>query len=265
MFSFALRVKSVYYWFMLRFDNIALWPRTMIIAHRGAGHAGTTPSIRENTIDAFEAAIAAGADAIELDLRRTRNGVIIVHHDAKVPGMQWSIGESPDDSVTEGALKAGYKIPTFEETLECCAGKISLDIELKETGYEQEVFDLTRKYYDPAHVCFTSFHDNAIRRIREDNHQAITGLLLGDEPPAGARQRISELFPKKKIEISAPDFVAPNWRFLRWGRHDNRTYGDLPIITWTVDDPKLAEKLIDHRIAGIITNIPDVFLPLAAT
>ena len=91
----------------------------------------------------------------------------------------------------------------------------------------------------------------------------MTGLLFGDEPPAGAGKCISELFPKKKIEFSTPDFIAPNWRFIKWGRHDSNTYGGLPIITWTLDDLSLAEKLIGNGIAGIITNIPDKILPLA--
>jgi len=247
---------------MLRFDQITGWPRAMIIAHRGAGHAGPLPSTHENTIEAFKAAIDDGADAIELDLRRTRNGIIIVHHDAEIKGMKWSIGETPLDGVREAAEKLGYNIPTFEETLEACAGKIALDIELKETGYEDEVVEMTRRYYDLTNIAFTSFHDLAIKRIKEYEPRAITGLLLGAEPPVGVETRMSEVFPQKRIDFCRPDFLAPNWRIMKWlGRRKN-TYAGLAIITWTVDDVKYAEKLIENKIAAIITDIPDKLLPL---
>lgn len=243
--------------YMLRFDKISYWPRTMIIAHRGTGHAGSSPSIRENTIESFKAAIVAGADAIELDLRRTRNGVIVVHHDAAIPGMKWSVGETPIDSVKEAAEKAGYRIPTLEETLKFCAGKIALDIELKETGYEVEIVEITKQYYDLSHIAFTSFHDISIQRINESEPQAITGLLLGAEPPAGARKRISEILPQKRIESCRPTFIAPNWRLLKWlaGKY---AYGGLPIITWTVNDMTYAKRLIQKNIAAIITDFAEI-------
>jgi len=247
---------------MLRFDHINTWRRTMIFAHRGAGHAGSSPTTHENTIAAFKAAINIGVDAIELDLRRTRNGVIIVHHDDEIEGMKWPIGEMPADDVKNAASILGYEIPTLEETLQVCAGEIALDIELKETGYEDEVVEMVARHYDLSNIAFTSFHDMAIRRIKEYNSEAITGLLLGAEPPAGVETRLSEIFPRKTIDSCRPDFLAPNWRYLKWmGRHKN-TYFDLPIITWTVDDIDYAKKLIEYEIAAIISNVPDKLLPL---
>jgi glycerophosphoryl diester phosphodiesterase len=248
---------------MLRFDEISEWLRTMIIAHRGAGHSGTLPSTHENTIDAFKAAILAGADAIEFDLRRTRNGVIVVHHDAEVDGMKWSIGESPMAAVKEGAERQGYVVSTFQEVLACCAGKIALDIELKETGYEDEVIEITRKYYDLSHVAFTSFNEISIRRIKELTPSANAGLLLGAEPPTGARRRLEEILPGKLIERSHSDFIAPNWRFLKWFGQGPKKYGGLPVISWTINDISLAEKLIQSGIAGIISDSPERLLPLA--
>lgn len=248
---------------MLSFDNIPQWPRTMIIAHRGAGHAGTKPSHHENTIESFKAAIEAGADAIELDLRRTRNGVIVVHHDESVEGMKWSIGESPVENIQESAEKLGYRIPTFEETLDCCAGKIALDIELKETGYEAEIVEITGQYYNLNHIAFTSFHDISIQRIKQSEPRAITGLLLGAEPPAGAGKRISEILPQKRIEACRPDFIAPNWRFIKWLGLNRKYYGGLPVISWTINDLSSATKLIRSGIAGVISDYPERLLSLA--
>ena len=248
---------------MLRFDKISNWPRTIIIAHRGAGHAGPSPSTHENTIEAFNTAITLGANAIELDLRRTRNGIIVVHHDAAIKGMKWPIGESPVETAKNAAEEKGYAVPTFQEMLEFCAGKIALDIELKETGYEDEVVEITKKYYDLANIAFTSFHDISIKRIKESTPQAITGLLLGDEPPAGIEKGINEVFPRKKIKACRPDFIAPNWRFLKWLGRGRKKYGGLPVISWTINDFTFAERLIQSGIAGIISDSPERLLPLA--
>lgn len=250
---------------MIRFNEIVNWPRTMIIAHRGAGHAGPSKSIHENTLDAFDAAIAVGADAIEFDLRRTRNGVIVVHHDDKLANMKWSIGESTWEALEESSKELGYIIPTYKQTLEFCAGKIALDIELKETGYEKEIIDMVEQYYELGNIVFTSFHEISIQRIKEIKPQAITGLLLGSEPPAGARRRLDEILPGKLIESCRPDFIAPNWRFLKWLGPGKSAYGDRPIIAWTVNDVSYAEKLIDNRIAAIISDVPERLLPLAGT
>ncbi|MGZ6693817.1 MAG: glycerophosphodiester phosphodiesterase family protein [Solirubrobacteraceae bacterium] len=56
----------------------------MVIAHRGAWGPAAPSAPAENTLEAFEAAIALGADMIELDVRRTRDGQLVVFHDARV-------------------------------------------------------------------------------------------------------------------------------------------------------------------------------------
>ncbi len=233
----------------------------MIIAHRGAGHAGSPPAAHENTLAAFETAIAGGADAIEFDLRRTADGKIVIHHDASVNGAGRSITDSPLKEVRRQAITSGFQIATFEETLQSCAGKIALDIELKEPGYGAEILTLTEKYYDLAHVAFTSFSDEAIIEIKRLEHRAITGLLLGELPPIGMAGRLNEIFPRKRIRECHPDIIAPNWRFLKWFRRHQTTYLDLPIIVWTVNDQKYAGKLIESKIAAIISDIPDQLLP----
>jgi len=236
----------------------------MIVAHRGAGHAGPTPATRENTFDAFNKAIEIGADAIELDLRRARNGVIIVHHDPKIGNGDWSIGELPLDEIQQQGRGQGYEIPLFEDVLKLCAGRIALDIELKETGYEREIVELTKKYYDLKNVVFTSFHDLAVRRIKEIDASAVTGLLLGVEPPAGTRRRVREISPQRRIANCRPDIIAPNRRLLRIPVGLQKAGLGLPLMVWTVNDVKFARKLIDRKTAAIITDFPENLLPIVS-
>lgn len=247
---------------MLRFDNISSWPRTMIIAHRGAGHHGPTGHTCENTLEAFDTAVAIGADAIELDIRRTADGVMVVHHNAAVRGTRLKIGQSSFETVRRRAASAGYAVPTLEDTLKRCAGKIALDIELKEAGYEDALVTLVSKHYEPAHIAFTSFYDDAIIRIREIEPRAVTGLLIGGRSAVSVGARIGGLFSKNRIRVCRPDFIAPHWRLLRLRPLNTIAKTGPPLVTWTLNNTPYAARLTTRGIAGIITNVPEKLLPL---
>ncbi len=257
---------------MIRFDQMRDWPQTMIIAHRGAGHgakprgrkpSGTAlPSRRthENTIEAFDAAIAAGADAIELDVRRTADGVLVVHHDAGVKGERRPIAKMTIGAVGEACTRREYRIPTLEEMLKHCAGRMALDIELKELGYEEDVVALTSRYYDFSHIAFTSFYDSSILAIKSRYPKAVAGLLLGMNPPPIA-SRAAARFPAKRLQECRADFVAPNWRLLSHWIRRNAIPADLPVIVWTVNNVRRAERYIENSVAGVISDIPENLLP----
>ena len=195
---------------MMRFDQMRDWPQTMIIAHRGAGHGakprGRRPSaavfaeqfIYENTIAAFEEAIEIRADAIEFDVRRTADGVLVVHHDVGVKCERRSIAKMTIGDVDEACARRGYHIPTLEETLKHCAGRMALDIELKEPGYEDDVVALATRYYDFSNIAFTSFHDSSILAIKSRYPNAVAGLLLGMKSPPIA-SRAAARFPAKRF------------------------------------------------------------------
>lgn len=100
--------------------------KPLVIAHRGAwGKTG------QNTLAAFEAAIDLGADVIEFDVRRTRDGRLVVHHDARAAGVATSRLDYEELSARVG----GSRPPLLEEVLELAQGRIAVDVELKEAGY----------------------------------------------------------------------------------------------------------------------------------
>src|SRR5579871_3785320 len=107
--------------------------RTMVAAHRGFS-ATQDNTASENTIAAFTNAIDVGADMIEFDVRRTRDGELIAFHDAAVGGTPVS-GLTREDI----AAAAGVRPPLLAEVLSTCAGRIRLDVELKEDGYVPDV------------------------------------------------------------------------------------------------------------------------------
>jgi len=150
---------------------------TRVVAHRGAHDLAV-----ENTLPAFERAIALGADMIEFDVRRSSDGVLVVHHDSHV-----RVGESElavaDLTHHELCRAAGFHVPTLEEVLDLCSGRIGLDIELKEAGCENETVRAVRGRGEPDQVIITSFLDEALAAVSGIARDIRTGLLVYSPTP----------------------------------------------------------------------------------
>jgi glycerophosphoryl diester phosphodiesterase len=231
--------------------------KTLIIAHRGASTIA-----KENTIESFKRAADLGADMIEFDVRRTKDQALIVHHDELMQGK--AVKELAYDEISKIAAGQGFSIPTFEEVLKHTSGKIKLDVEIKEEGYEKEVVDLLSKYSKKEEFVITSFYDSCIKRIKDDHPNIKAGLILGiSKPEHPIRTRISEFFPAKRCRESKADFLVSHWRLLRIGFLDRAERENRPVFVWTVNDQrKIWEMLHDERIDGIITDRLDLALLL---
>src|ERR1700726_5171228 len=140
----------------------------LVIAHRGASRDAPA-----NTPAAFEAAIALGADAVELDVRRTSDGVLVVHHNASRRGVPLTL-------LTYSALVrlSRHEPPRLDTVLDLCAGRIALDIEVKEPGYEDEVIEAASRRFPRERLMYTSFEESVISTIRRLDPSARCGLLL---------------------------------------------------------------------------------------
>ncbi|GAB2787314.1 hypothetical protein GCM10027275_35020 [Rhabdobacter roseus] len=105
----------------------------VVIAHRG-GH----DKVPENTLAAVEEAIQSGADYVELDLRTSRDGYLVIHHDATVDRMTNGHGKVSELTLAElqalkvGGSPDGHRIPEFREVLRACKGRINLYLDFKE-------------------------------------------------------------------------------------------------------------------------------------
>jgi glycerophosphoryl diester phosphodiesterase len=258
---------------MIDFTEIGRWERPIIIAHRGTGHRWIRPRgsrlrdlrniVHENSIRAFEAAVKAGAGAIEFDLRRTADGIIVIHHNKWLKRSSIPIREMTFSRLQRQAEKYGFEIPTLEEALETCSGRISLDIELKETGYEEAVVKAVRPYYDLRNVVFTSFIDSTVLKLKSLTPDAKTGLLLGLRPPASVMSKgLKRTLTINRIRACRADFVAPHWRLLNMPFFNSTHKPGLPVFAWTVNRLPIAEKLISGKPAAIITDFPEKLLPL---
>jgi glycerophosphoryl diester phosphodiesterase len=225
---------------------------TEIIAHRGASRAA-----RENTIDAFALAVAMGVDGVELDVRRTRDGHLVVHHDARIEG-----GAAIID-LDRRALPG--HVPDLHEALVACAGatgeiEITVNIEIKNDANEPD-FDAERSIAplvvgdalavaDPHHWLISSFDLAMVDAVVATGAGIATAWLVVDVPPG-----------------TVPLLAERGHRALHpWvGALDRSTIDEchaagIAVNTWTCDDPDRMRELIGWGVDGICTNVPDIAL-----
>ena len=152
-----------------------------IIAHRGASRQR-----RENTLAAFDRALALGADAIELDVHATADGVVVVHHDPVLGADAGAlagraIASLPAAEVQGGDVAAETRIPSLDEVLSLVTGRATVSVEIKGAGIEPQVVDaIAGSPGRGARCAVHSFDHRVARRARE-----LSARTEGGEVPAG--------------------------------------------------------------------------------
>ncbi len=205
-----------------------------IIGHRGAhGHP-------ENTIPSFELALELGADGVELDVRRSGDGQLIVVHGSVAGGL--AVKSNPYERYR--SLPDGYEIPLFEDVLKTLAGRTFLDIELKEPGFEEAAVSLIKQYADPRNVMVSGFHIQMLNKVYELLPDLRLGFIYN-------RTQDEELRHNSPIDFVIPQFRLAS-RELIAEVHDE----DLHVFAWTVNDEAEMRRLLSLGVDGIITDKP---------
>jgi len=218
----------------------------MIFAHRGASRAA-----RENTIEAFELAVQQGADGVELDVRRTADDRLVVHHDATL-----------DDgrAICElAAAELPEHIPGLDAALDACAGLV-VNIEIKNAA-DQPDFDpddwvayrlaaMLAGRASPGRWLLSSFRYETVERFARLMPNVATAWLTEqcsaaeiDRTAAGGHRAIHP-------NVDAVDQAAV----------DLAHAAGLAVNVWTCDDADRIAELIGWGVDGICTNVPDVAL-----
>jgi glycerophosphoryl diester phosphodiesterase len=230
----------------------------LVIAHRGASR--NAPG---NTLAAFESAITVGADAIELDIRRTSDGVLVVHHNASRRGVPVGL-----QTYSTLVRRSRNEPPTLDAALELCAGRIALDVEIKEPGHEAEVIEKVSARFPRERLLYTSFDEAVISTIRRLEPTARCGLLLGPGRLRSRAQRYGSL-PFDLAERCGADVLAVHQLLAPLRGRSTRVPGSgllaeaqqrkFPMMVWTVNGAqRLRAYLADYRVAAIITDLPDL-------
>ena len=253
--------------------------RPEIIAHRGF-----SASAPENTLAAFEAAVAAGADRIELDVQLTRNGAPVILHDDLLD--RTTSGKGPVEAMSLDEIRrldAGSwfhprfrreRVPTLDEALDCCAGRIAVNVEIKACPgaaasgrIERLVAEAVAARRPPGAwtdewAIVSSFDRGALERLRRIDPRIPIELLHdagppgGDgrppEPPDEAALDSARSLGAAGLNVSLDEIRArPELAAMAHSR-------SLRIKVYTVDLPGDMERLAALGVDGIFTNRPDV-------
>jgi glycerophosphoryl diester phosphodiesterase len=220
---------------------------TLVIAHRGAWGPAAPGAPIENTLEAFEAAIALGADMIELDVRRTRDGHLIVYHDARVKSV-------PTSSMRYEALKVkgtGSRPPLLRDVLTLGKDRIALNLEVKEPGYVEETIALLRPF-GLDRCVLTSFIDDVVLEAKELSPDLRTGLLIA----AGVRRAL-----KVRVPASRADWLAVHRRLADAGALASIAEAGVHCVIWTVNASRALDRYLGHpAVEGVITDRPALAL-----
>jgi glycerophosphoryl diester phosphodiesterase len=113
----------------------------------------------------------------------------------------------------------------------------------------------------------SSFHERSIRIVRRIERDVACGLLVGGKRPLRhAGQWVARLFPLARAKAVGAGVVVMHWQLLRAGFLRRAADAGIAVLVWTVDEaPLLRSLLADDRVAGVITNIPDIALIERAT
>ncbi|KES08828.1 glycerophosphodiester phosphodiesterase [Streptomyces toyocaensis] len=228
--------------------------RPAVSAHRG-GSERAAPATRE----AYEDALASGAEYVEFDVRRTADGVFVVHHDPRVRRTG-----PPLSTLTHAELneRAGYPVPVVEEVMELIAGKLVGHLDLKETGHERELIDRAVALLGEDGFVATTLEDRSVAAITAARPRVRTVLSLGRSGEGIGRRRlaatrISELLPMRRVRACGAHGVAVHQRLARATVLREAARNRLFTMVWTVnEDAALSGFLGDPRVDVLITDRP---------
>ncbi len=225
--------------------------RPLVFAHRGG--AKLAP---ENTIEAFDRGLDAGADGLELDVRLSRDGEAVVVHDSTVDRTTRRRGAVSRFSAAE---LAEVNVPRLRDVLERYKD-VPLIIELKESSprLAATVVDLVQQYDAVNRVALGSFHLDAVKAARQREPRIPTGASKAEIRLALYASYVG---------------IAPFWASYRSLQVPERSFGrrvvsqrfvrmahaaGLVVQVWTVNEERDIRRLLEWGVDAIISDRPDL-------
>ena len=215
------------------------------IAHRGAKR-----EFPENTLAAFARAFERGADAVELDVHATADGVLVVHHDPSVHGPGGALldisGTSWND-LRRVEFGPGVGIPALAEVLRAAPPSATVYVELKGAGIEQLVAGVIRA--STTRCAVHSFDHAAIETMRAIAPEIPRGILFED----------SDLDLAAEMSRTGARDVWPHWKLIDAALVAAVHAAGGRVIAWTVNDAAVAARLATLGVDGLCGDDVRIF------
>ena len=224
-----------------------------IYAHRG--NSGFFP---ENTMYAFKKSLDLGIYGIEIDVQKTKDGILVVHHDETLGRMfdgKGSIKKSTFEQLRELNLKdeelknkADCKIPTLEEVLEFIK---DTDLTL---NIENDILDIVKQYEMEDKVVISSFNYKSLKRISKLNSKVKTAYLVG--PLTFKRRNLKKIL--KICKDCKCTYIHPSCDVVNKEFVAEAHKRGLLVQVYTVNSVTIMKKLIKLKVDGVFTNYPKI-------
>ena len=223
-----------------------------VTAHRG--YSAVYP---ENTIPAFKGAIQVGADWAELDVQQTADGEVIVMHDSnlkRTTGLDKEVWQVTWDEIKDLDNGSWFdkkyqtvRIPTLEEVLKVCRGKIHLNIEIKPSGHdkdlEEQVAKLLKKYHMRDTCVVSSLKYDSLRKIKQADDSIETAY-------------ITSVSYGNFTDLEYADGYSVESTLLSKSFVNKAQKAGKQIYVWTVNSEERLEKVVGMGIDNVITDDP---------
>ncbi|MCK4487902.1 MAG: hypothetical protein KAU38_14230 [Desulfobacterales bacterium] len=219
----------------------------MIMGHRGA--AALEP---ENTLLSIVRAMEIGVDAVEIDVRLSKDKEIVVIHDSTVDRTTNETGSVSSHTLKEiKELDAGKgeTIPTLQEVMDLIGNKVRLVIELKEDGTERKVVELIKTNNLVDNVYVISFWHRLVKTVKEMDSRIKTGVLLVGCPVDGC------IATQTSADAVVMKYSFVDRRFVEIAHREG-----LKVFIWNIDDRDLLKPYADMPVDGIGSNDPRVLV-----
>ena len=229
-------------------------------------HRGDSSVAPENTLPAFRSAILKGGDRIELDVQMTSDGVAVVTHDsnlkrctgknAKVYDLTYEEVSKLDAGSWFSSRFAGTKIPTLEEVLQLCQGRIGLNVEIKPSEstptLEAETVRLLREYgFDASNCVITSQSYESLHKVKALAPEYPTGYILA-------------LGVGNYYDLPDADFFSVETTFITSGMVNAIHLRGKTVSAWTIDREADASHMLELGVDDLITDKPEMVRELLA-
>jgi glycerophosphoryl diester phosphodiesterase len=229
--------------------------RPLVFAHRGG--SALAP---ENTMAAFDNGLAHGADGLELDVHLSRDGAVVVHHD-------WTLDRTtrlrgPIADRTAGELRTAA-VPTLAEVLgRHRDARVIVELKVNSEDLARAAVEVVREADALDRVCFGSFGRRVLQSVRAIEPAIATSAAREEVRWALYRSRCR--WPVTHVAYGGyqvPE-LAGRTRVVseRFVRDAHRA--DLAVQVWTVDTEEAARRLLAWGVDALITDRPDVLVPL---
>ncbi len=214
------------------------------------GHRGARAYEPENTVRSFRKAVEMGVDAVELDIRKTKDNELVVIHDENVKKTTNGNGLVSDltlQQIKGFSTDKNDKIPTLKEAFEAIDKKVIVFVELKETGYEDQVLQVIDKMNRKKSVVVVSFLEDALKKVRQLDHEIQTGLIYAKHKNP----------LKSALELKAQWLLA-FYRFIHTANVQKAHENGLKVLVWTVNTPGEVGQMKKKGVDAIASDKPDI-------